>query len=142
MQNLYYFWRLRTEMLQRIQTIFMILAVLSAAALHFTAMDVELFGSTYIIAALSLLCFVLGVISIFSYKNRPRQILLNNISMLINALLTGLLLYWLLILSGGMSFPEKGIELVFPLVALLCLFLANSYIRRDTRLVKSADRIR
>lgn len=129
-------------MLQRIQTVFMFLAVLAALVLPFTAMDVEIFGSTYIIPALAALCVVLGMISIFSYKNRSRQILLNNISMLINVLLTGLLLYWVLILSGGMSFPEKGIELVFPLVALFCLLLANSNIRKDTLLVKSADRIR
>lgn len=129
-------------MLQRIQTIFLIIAALSAAALHFTGMDVKIFGNHYIVAATTLFSFVLSLVSVFSYKNRPRQIMLNNFNMMINALLTGVLLYWLLTLSGGIDFPEKGIEPVFPFIALFCLFLANLNIRRDERLVKSVDRLR
>jgi hypothetical protein len=129
-------------MLQRIQTVFMILVALAGAALHFTGLDVELFGSTYVIASLSLLSFILAVISIFSFRKRPRQLMLNTINMFINALLIGLLMYWLLSLPGGISFPEKGIEPVFPLIGLFCLLMANIYIRRDDRLVKSVDRIR
>lgn len=129
-------------MIQRIQTIFLLLVVLAEVALHFTGLDVELFGSNYVVAALSLASFILAVVSIFSYKKRPRQILLNNINIFINALLTGLLIYWLLNVSGGISFPEKGIELIFTLVALFCLFLANIYIKKDEKLVKSVDRIR
>jgi len=56
--------------------------------------------------------------------------------------LTGLLIYWLLNLSGGIDFPEKGIELAFPLISLFCLFMANIFIRKDEKLVKSVDRIR
>ena len=77
-----------------------------------------------------------------SYKDRKRQILLNNISIFINALLLGLLAYWLLSLSGGINFPEKGIEPLFPLISMICLFIANIYIRKDDRLVKSVDRLR
>ncbi len=138
-KKMWYFCR---RMIQRIQTVFLIIVALAAAALHFTGMDVELFGSMYVNAVLSLIAFVLALISIFSYKNRKRQILLNKINMFINALLIGLLMYWMLNLSGGISFPEKGIELVFPLVALFCLLMANIYIRRDERLVKSVDRLR
>ena len=83
-----------------------------------------------------------GFISILSYKDRKRQIQLNNISMIINALLLGLLAYWLLTLPGGIDFPEKGIEPVFPLLAIICLLIANVYIRKDERLVKSVDRLR
>ena len=129
-------------MLQRIQTVFLVIAALSAAALHFTGLDVELFGSTYVIAAISLVSFILSLISVFSFKNRKRQIMLNNFNMMINALLIGLLVYWLLNLSGGISVPEKGIEPIFPVIALFCLFMANTYIRRDDRLVKSVDRLR
>lgn len=129
-------------MIQRIQTIFLLIAVLAQVVLHFTGLDVELFGSIYIIATLSLGSFLLAIVSIFSYKKRIRQILLNNINIFINALLTGLLIYWLLNLSGGIDFPEKGIELAFPLISLFCLFMANIYIRKDEKLVKSVDRIR
>lgn len=129
-------------MLQRIQTIFLIIAALAAAALHFTGMDVKILGNHYIVAATTLFSFILSLISIFSYKNRLRQIMLNNFNMMLNALLIGVLLYWLLKLSGGIDFPEKGIEPIFPVIALICLFLANLNIRRDERLVKSVDRLR
>lgn len=129
-------------MIQRIQTIFLIIVVIAQATLYFQGLDVELFGSFYVVAALSLLSFLMTIVSIFSFKKRPRQILLNNFNIFINALLTGLLIYWILNLSGGIDFPEKGIELAFPLISLFCLFIANIYIRKDEKLVKSVDRIR
>ena len=131
-----------SEMIQRIQTIFLLIVVIAQVLLHFQSLDVELFGSSYVVIALSLVSFLLAIISIFSYKKRVRQILLNNINIFINALLTGLLIYWLLNLSGGIDFPEKGIELAFPLISLFCLFMANIFIRKDEKLVKSVDRIR
>ncbi len=129
-------------MIQRIQTIFLLIVVIAQVVLHFQGLDVELFGSIYIVASLSLVSFLLAIVSIFSYKKRVRQILLNNINIFINVLLTGLLIYWLLNLSGGISFPEKGIELAFPPISLFCLFMANIFIRKDEKLVKSVDRIR
>ena len=129
-------------MIQRIQTIFLLIVVIAQVVLHFQSLDVELFGSSYVVIALSLVSFLLAIISIFSYKKRVRQILLNNINIFIIALLTGLLIYWLLNLSGGIDFPEKGIELAFPLISLFCLFMANIFIRKDEKLVKSVDRIR
>jgi hypothetical protein len=114
----------------------------SAGCATFSRFRCRTFGSIYIVASLSLVSFLLAIVSIFSYKKRVRQILLNNINIFINALLTGLLIYWLLNLSGGISFPEKGIELAFPLISLFCLFMANIYIRKDEKLVKSVDRIR
>ena len=138
-QKKFYFCR---EMIQRIQTIFLLIVVIAQVVLHFQSLEVELFGSSYVVIALSLVSFLLAIISIFSYKKRVRQILLNNINIFINALLTGLLIYWLLNLSGGIDFPEKGIELAFPLISLFCLFMANIFIRKDEKLVKSVDRIR
>lgn len=129
-------------MIQRIQTIFTVIAAFSSLALYCTANDVEIFGSKSIVVAKCLTSFLLGVVSIFSYKKRQRQIMLNSFNIFINALLIGLLFYWLLRISGGISFPEKGIEPIFPAISILCYFLANIYIRKDERLVKSVDRIR
>ncbi|MGH1518864.1 DUF4293 domain-containing protein [Chryseobacterium sp. JK1] len=129
-------------MLQRIQTIWTLLAVLAAVFLFITGQDVAVFGSIPVINIGSIVLVVIGALSIFSFKNRKRQILLNTISIIINALLIGVLAYWLLNLSGGINFPEKGIEPVFPLVAVICLLIANIYIRKDERLVKSVDRLR
>lgn len=129
-------------MIQRIQTIFLLLVVFSQVALHFIGLNVALFGSKFVIATITLVSFIFAIVSIFSYKKRQRQILLNNFNIFINVLLTGLLIYWLLNLSGGIHFPEKGIELTFPLISLFCLSMANKFIKKDEKLVKSVDRIR
>lgn len=129
-------------MLQRIQSIWLLLSVLGALFLNLTAQDFDILGGNLIINISTVVLILLGLLSIFSFKNRKRQILLNNISIFINALLVGLLTYWLLNLSGGIQFPEKGIEPIFPLISIICLLLANVYIRKDERLVKSVDRLR
>lgn len=125
-------------MIQRIQSVFMLLAGIATLLLFWTSQDVEF----------SFFSFIIGILigstfgNIFNFKNRKRQILLNNISIIINALLIGILGYWLLNLSGGIDFPEKGIEPIFPLIAIIFLLLANKNIGRDERLVKSVDRLR
>ena len=129
-------------MLQRIQTVWIFLAILSAVFLFITGQDFSLFGPLPIISVICVVLVLFGFISILSFKERKRQILLNNISIFINALLLGLLAYWLLSLSGGINFPEKGIEPLFPLISMVSLFIANIYIKKDDRLVKSVDRLR
>ena len=129
-------------MLQRIQTVWIFLAVLGAVFLNITAQDFDVLGAYLTINVSTVILILFGVLSIFSFRNRKRQILLNNISIIINALLIGLLAYWLLNLSGGIAFPEKGIEPVFPFIAIICLALANIFIKKDERLVKSVDRLR
>jgi O-antigen ligase len=129
-------------MIQRIQTIWTFLAVLAAVFLFITGQDVIISESLPILDTACVILVLIGLLSVFSYKNRKRQILLNNISIIINALLVGVLIYWLLNLSGGIQFPEKGIEPVFSLIAIVCLCIANIYINKDERLVKSVDRLR
>ncbi|WP_294323445.1 DUF4293 family protein [uncultured Chryseobacterium sp.] len=129
-------------MLQRIQTIWTFLAVLAAVFLFVTAQDVIVSDSIPVVNIGCVALVLIGLLSVFSFKNRKRQILLNTISIIINALLIGVLAYWLLNLSGGISFPKKGIEPIFSLIAMICLFIANIYIKRDERLVKSVDRLR
>ena len=129
-------------MLQRIQTVWIFLAIIGAVFLFITGQDFSVFGPVPFISVVCVILVFLGFISILSYKDRKRQIQLNNISMIINALLLGLLAYWLLTLSGGIDFPEKGIEPVFPLLSIICLLISNVYIRKDERLVKSVDRLR
>lgn len=129
-------------MLQRIQTIWTLLAVLAAVFLFITGQDVVISDSIPVLNIGCIILVIIGSLSVFSFKNRKRQILLNTISIIINVLLIGVLVYWLLSLSGGIQFPEKGIEPIFPLIAVICLLMANVYIRKDERLVKSVDRLR
>lgn len=129
-------------MLQRIQTIWTFLAVLAAVFLFVTGQDVIISDSFPVLNIGCIVLVLVGLLSVFSFKNRKRQILLNNVSIIINVLLVGILIYWLLNLSGGIQIPEKGIEPIFPLIAIICLFIANIYIKKDERLVKSVDRLR
>jgi FtsH-binding integral membrane protein len=129
-------------MIQRIQSIWLFIAVLGAVFLYITStdLDAELKAPIMLISCGALV--ILGGLSLFGYKNRKRQIVLNRFSIILNALLLGLLSYWLLKLSGGINFPEKGIEPVFPVISIIALYLANMYIRKDERIVKSVDRLR
>ena len=129
-------------MLQRIQTVWIFLALLGAIFLFVTGQDFSLFGPVPFISIVCVVLILFAFITILSFKDRKRQILLNNISIFINALLLGLLAYWLLNLSGGIDFPEKGIEPFFPLLSIVCLLIANHFIKKDERLVKSVDRLR
>ncbi|RNA60831.1 DUF4293 family protein [Chryseobacterium nematophagum] len=129
-------------MLQRIQTIWTFLAVLAAVFLFVSGQDVTQLGNISVVNIGCIILVLVGLLSIFSFKNRKRQILLNRVSIIINALLMGVLIYWLLNLSGGIQFPEKGIEPIFSLIAIICLVISNIYIKKDERLVKSVDRLR
>lgn len=129
-------------MIQRIQTIYIFLAGISSLALCFT---LESIGVTWLkcFFYIFLVVAVAGsFINVFNFKNRTSQIIGNKVLIFINVLLIILLGYWLLSLSGGINFPEKGIELIFPIISLICLSLANRFIRRDDKLVKSVDRLR
>lgn len=129
-------------MLQRIQTVWIFLSIVGAIFLFVTAQDFSILPSIPFILIVCAILVLIGLYSIVNYKNRKRQILLNNISIVINALLLGLLVYWLLNLSGGIQFPEKGIEPFFPFISIVSLLIANVYIKKDDRLVKSVDRLR
>lgn len=129
-------------MIQRIQSVWLFIAVLGAVFLYLTSTDLDLELKAPIMLISCVLLVILGGLSIFGFKNRRRQIILNQFSIILNVLLLGLLSYWLLKLSGGINFPEKGIEPVFPVISIICLQMANIYIRRDERIVKSVDRLR
>lgn len=129
-------------MLQRIQTVWLFIAALGAVFLYLTSSDFDIEMNAPVMLIATVVLFLMNGLSIISFKNRKRQIILNRLSIILNALLLGLLSYWLLKLSGGINFPEKGIEPLFPVISIICLQVANIYIRKDDRIVKSVDRLR
>lgn len=135
-------------MLQRIQTIYMILAVLSSGFLPhlFPLWQVAskvVFAPTIMPALLVMaLCVTLGIVSIINFKKRQLQFVLNRLQILLNFILLGLFVYHLLNVSGGVTAPEKGIGMFLPLVSIFLLVFANKAIKKDETLVKSVDRIR
>ena len=137
-------------MLQRIQTIYLILALLIAGVLPFF-LPLYTMGSgqqvyfmqNMVYATLFGLSLALSLLSILSYNKRQHQFVINRLNMILNLILLGLFVYRSLNLSGetGMV-SEKGIGMFLPIVVIVLLVLANKAIKKDEDLVKSVDRLR
>ena len=144
------------KMIQRIQTLYLIVAALVSGGLinvvylwkenDVLVYYLDLFESTSLllksIPALFLVSTVLSLITIFLFKNRKLQFVMNRLNILTNLFLLGVLLYYLLSLPGETAISEKGIGLFIPIVVVLLLVLANKAIHKDENLVKSVDRLR
>ncbi len=88
---------------------------------------------------------VISVISLLSYRHRPRQILLGLINSLLIAVAT-VSAALLINNSEKLLLPDQRgsfqIGLFLPVISLILNMLANRFIRKDENLVRSADRIR
>ena len=136
-------------MLQRIQTVYLLMAAIASAGLIFvfhlwtTSSDEMVFATDNIYyLALFLASAVLSLISIFGYKNRKSQFVLNRLNIILNFILLGIFVYQSLNLSGEADVSEKGIGIVIPALSIVLLVLANKAIKKDEDLVKSVDRLR
>jgi hypothetical protein len=85
---------------------------------------------------------LLSLLTIFLYKNRKLQMRLNGLNISLNILLIGYLAYVLSNLPGGFANSEKGVGLFVPFVSIVLLVIANRFISKDEKLVKSIDRFR
>ena len=135
-------------MLQRIQTIYMIVAILLMGALYlwFPAITD---GDAVVIDRDEILVFglifgsmALTIISILSFKKRQLQFVLNRLSIILNFVLLGVFVYRALNISGEILVSEKGIGVLIPIISIVFLVLANKAIKKDEDLVKSVDRLR
>ena len=122
-------------MIQRIQTIYMLIVAIVAG------LPVR-FGLDWIRTIVFALSAVLAIYSIFKYKKRSVQQWLNWLNILINFTLLGIFVYRMLNSPGESFISEKGVGVFAPVLSIVFLFMANKAIRRDERLVKSADRLR
>jgi peptidoglycan/LPS O-acetylase OafA/YrhL len=156
-------------MIQRIQTLFLIVAGISAIALFF--LPVASFLTEYyylklylyslknmtpnselqfgILTVFPLLLVNLGillsiVVAIFDYKNRIRQVKFVRLALFLSMLLMlGIFLLYPNIVSGKTdASPEFEIGAYVPIINLLFLFLANRHILKDERIVRSSSRLR
>ncbi len=136
-------------MIQRIQTLYLLLAAVVAAGLIFVfelwtnQEGVKVFANdvSYVFAGF-LLSAVLSLITIFRYKNRKSQFMLGRLNIILNFILLGFFVYQSLNLSGETVVSEKGIGIFLPIVSIVFLALANKAIKKDEDLVKSVDRLR
>lgn len=137
-------------MIQRIQTVYLILAFIVTSVLLlfipiWTLSDGKLFyfNQDPIYTVIVGLSTMLTIISIISYKKRQNQFVMNRLNIILNLILLGLFVYRSLNLSGEtLAVSEKGIGMFLPIVAIVLLVLANKAIKKDEDLVKSVDRLR
>ena len=148
-KNLLFLWPHNQRMIQRIQTIYLLLSAIVSAGLIFVfelwenpageavyAQDEPMVFLLFLISAL------MSVVGIFLYKNRKQQFVLGRVNVILNLILLGLFVFWSLNISGESNISEKGIGMVIPIVSIVLLVLANKAIKKDEDLVKSVDRLR
>ncbi|GAA6767012.1 DUF4293 domain-containing protein [Flavobacterium sp. CGRL1] len=138
-------------MLQRIQTVYLILTfVVTGVLMFFMPLWTLNTGKAFYFMQSQLYTVILGlstmltIISIISYKKRQNQFVMGRLNIILNLILLGLFVYRSLNLSGetAEAVSEKGIGMFLPIVAIVLLVLANKAIKKDEDLVKSVDRLR
>ena len=158
-------------MIQRIQSIFLLVAaiipvvllfipigfvntpesqfVYNSLVLKYNIPDGHAVIRLYYVALCLLLCSGLSLIALFSYKNRVRQIQIVSITMIVYLVTLWVCpdiifkKYFTLKQVGfEFQFAHKAVLLVLIFVEALCLFFANRFIKKDEALVHAADRLR
>ena len=136
-------------MLQRVQTIYMLISALLIGALYiwFPVVQSEagalvIERSEPLVFGLILVSIALAIISILNFKKRQLQFVLNRLNIISNFVLLGVFVYRSLTLSGETLVSEKGIGVLLPIISIVFLVLANKAIKKDEDLVKSVDRLR
>ena len=143
-------------MIQRIQTIYLLLASLVSGGLIFVfnlwktlkeqifVLDLFKEGlfTLNVVPFMFITSSLLSIGAIFLFKDRKLQFVLGRVIILINLILLGLLIYLSLNLSGETMVSEKGIGMFLPVLAILLIVFANKAIKKDEDLVKSVDRLR
>lgn len=136
-------------MLQRIQSIYLFLVVIIGGVLPFwlylwtdNAGEAVYAENDILYSALFIASAVLAFITIFLFKKRKNQFVLNRLNMILNLFLLGFFVYRSLVLSGETNVSEKGIGMLLPIISIVFLVLANRAIKKDEDLVKSVDRLR
>ena len=140
-------------MLQRIQTVYLIIAVIATGVLPFAfplwvTKNCENYYFIRDLAFVLLFAFstTLSIVSIMTYKKRKNQFVMGRLNIILNVILLGLFIFRLFNLSGETDpdkvVSEKGIGVILPIVSIVFLSLANKAIKKDEDLVKSVDRLR
>jgi len=153
-------------MWQRIQTVFLVIVILSLLAsiflpiwiydsgelshelyaLHYSVVENDSRVTQYfpysVTAVLAIAAITIALIEIRSYRNRVTQMKLGALNSLFMA---GVVLSAVLFSNGlikGFQGGVYGMGLWLPGVAVIFNLLANRFIRRDEKLVRDSDRLR
>ncbi len=159
-----------SDMIQRVQSIFLLITAIVMVAIFFLPLwdktgsegdqylllsaisltyqengELILQKDTFYIALLSGLAAIVALFSVFQYKNRLRQTQLGALNSLLMGGTLGLTYYYTTKANAMLEPNIQGNFLTgFYIIAVGLFFnlLANRFIRRDEKLVRSADRIR
>lgn len=137
------------NMIQRIQSVYLLVVALLAgigpwvANLWIDAEGVEVFAKDELWVMIAFLASAaMALVTIFRYKHRQHQFVMNRLTMILQLFLLGFFVYRSLNLSGETLVSEKGIGMLIPVFSIVFLVLANRAIKKDEDLVKSVDRLR
>ena len=134
-------------MIQRIQTVFMLLFVL-AAGINFFLFPSEIVVFKSVLGKnvdsspyISFLLAILVLVNIGFYKKRRLQVRINQLVWVLYTFFWGSFVYFTLqITTEGLN-PYLP-DLLIALVGEVSILLANRYIRKDEALIRSLDRLR
>jgi hypothetical protein len=136
-------------MLQRIQTVYLLISALVIGGLYiwFPIIKSEsgfiiISNNEPLVVGLIFGSILLTLLSILNFKKRQLQFVINRLSIILNFLLLGVFVYRSLTLSGETLVSEKGIGVLLPIISIVFLVMANKAIKKDEDLVKSVDRLR
>ncbi len=134
-------------MIQRIQSFYLFLVALLSLGLIYgvqtATLGLNFQGSiAMLVFGEGLLGALLAVGSVFWYRNRQNQFVVNRLNLITQLFLLGFFVYRSLNISGEAAASEKGIGMLIPIFSIVFLVLANRAIKKDEDLVKSADRLR
>lgn len=149
-ENFYLAQKLKTyfSVIQRFQTLFLILATLLNISTYFTPIYEKAMSDpqTWIgigLASSLLIAILLNVASVFLYKNRKNQIVWVKRAALFQVIGFGFCVGVLLSLGGiGTYLWDEALGTAMVFAGLIFQILATRFIRKDEELVRSMDRIR
>jgi len=146
-------------MIQRIQTIFLLLTGAAFAALLVFPFatsspagdEVSIFADGrysiqdhLILEILSLAGILLAFVNIFLFRKRKTQLRLGYFLMILSILIpvVAYLYFTNQAMTIGDAPIDDGVGIFLPIASLISAFLANHFIRKDEKLVRSMDRLR
>lgn len=158
-------------MIQRIQSLFLVLAIVAMGLLALFPIAsfysdtgvyvLDVFGLNSItpgnevpfvdwfflpLIAVAGVIIVLDAVALFSYKRRIRQIKILQGTILLNILfIVGIMFYYVPAVeenTGTLVDYQNSTGIYLPLISLVFSLLAQHYIKKDEKLVRSVDRLR
>ena len=154
-------------MWQRIQTVFLVIAIISLLVsiflpiwttqdpsgnihvlypLHYSVTENDTKTTTYfpysLVAIFSVAAATVAFIEIGKYKNRMLQMKLGALNSLFLVVTIGLSVYFATQMLKAHQGGQYGLGMWLPGVAVICNLLANRFIRKDEKLVRDSERLR